>query len=505
MWGSTATVVAAALLQVGCAKSPAATTGEKSVQSAAPSAPSASSSASAPSPAGSVVLRALPEPPSQGVQLRGDGLALAAWRTSGDTLDMIELWNLDASAPALANALASPVEPFANSELHEFYWGQHRQTLAARWNAGLIVWDVPSGKIRFQTKSLEVIAALNPAGDRLAFADGGSRGGVQSLSASQPEPSVQIYHSALTGAQGKVFWAGDRGAVVTLSTGNALLLDGTTGKVRKSVKLGDELPVLTPNTRRDRLAAGTSRGELKLLDGTLSDVAVLVKAQPASPSVVRSLAFSPDDKWLAVNWSDGKIVLWDVAARRVDKTLAGTDGDSVGELLFSPDGKRLACQLLAATWVWSGDMKAPPKKLPAGKMAFRKGGAELVIQGTDGGFQVFGADLDTPSSTLKLVKASGQDSFSDDMRLRATSGGDTRLERTSDGQSLRLRVLRHGARVVPLVYSDEGFFSGDDEVCQAVLARSDDAGPVPAAACAERRRPSLLANFLAGAAEATPR
>jgi len=57
--------------------------------------------------------------------------------------------------------------------------------------------------------------------------------------------------------------------------------------------------------------------------------------------VVRSIAFSPDGRWLASGAKDNTIKIWDVASGRLLRTLYG-HGSPVNALAASPDGKLLA-------------------------------------------------------------------------------------------------------------------------------------------------------------------
>ena len=63
------------------------------------------------------------------------------------------------------------------------------------------------------------------------------------------------------------------------------------------------------------------------------------------PDAVRALAFSPDGKWLAAGGGTsgavGQVRLWSVAAGRPGRVF-GNQADAVSALAFSPDGKRLA-------------------------------------------------------------------------------------------------------------------------------------------------------------------
>lgn len=67
----------------------------------------------------------------------------------------------------------------------------------------------------------------------------------------------------------------------------------------------------------------------------------LVKALEGHDGLVRSLARSPDDKWLVTAGRDGKLLVWDCAAGKVKASMdEGVMGFQV--VAFSTDGKTLA-------------------------------------------------------------------------------------------------------------------------------------------------------------------
>jgi WD40 repeat protein len=57
--------------------------------------------------------------------------------------------------------------------------------------------------------------------------------------------------------------------------------------------------------------------------------------------LVRSLALSPDDRWLVTAGRDGKLFVWDLVRRQVR---AAVDEGAMGfqVVAFSPDGRTLA-------------------------------------------------------------------------------------------------------------------------------------------------------------------
>jgi eukaryotic-like serine/threonine-protein kinase len=74
----------------------------------------------------------------------------------------------------------------------------------------------------------------------------------------------------------------------------------------------------------------------------LWDVASRTKLLPLEyESIVWSVAFSPDGRWLVSTHGDGSILIWDITNRELEANLRQHSG-GVRAIAFSPDGKRLA-------------------------------------------------------------------------------------------------------------------------------------------------------------------
>jgi WD40 repeat protein len=73
---------------------------------------------------------------------------------------------------------------------------------------------------------------------------------------------------------------------------------------------------------------------------------------------VRSVAFSPDGKQLAIGTEDNLVILWDVATQTVIRTLTGHT-NSVWTLDFSPDGSLLVSAGITQVIVWDPATGAP--------------------------------------------------------------------------------------------------------------------------------------------------
>lgn len=89
----------------------------------------------------------------------------------------------------------------------------------------------------------------------------------------------------------------------------------------------------------------------------LRDVGLLGLRDAGFRSPVSSVAFSPDGKWLAVGYSDGKTCIWDVSSQQLIQTLWNFPPENIQrpiwKVAFSPDSKWLisATEFYAFSWL----------------------------------------------------------------------------------------------------------------------------------------------------------
>src|SRR5262249_26304069 len=153
---------------------------------------------------------------------------------------------------------------------------------------------------------------------------------------------------------------------------------------------------------------------------------------------VADLAFSPDNKHLAVASGDATIHLWSVATGKRLSSLKG-DRSKTGSLAYSPNGKLLASSDGQAIRLWDTVTNNPMRVIP---------GKE--------GFLVFSPDSRILATVGKQIQlwdvASGKKrcEFGGDTRYLAFSPDSSRIATVElAGEAILLWDVASGARVVP--------------------------------------------------------
>ena len=147
-----------------------------------------------------------------------------------------------------------------------------------------------------------------------------------------------------------------------------------------------------------------------------------------------SVAFSPDGSILAAAWVT-RVVLWDIQSEEIRSTLTGKSVGTtigynlaVGQISFSPDGKRLAvANMDGASKVWELATRSEVLSLagtiqPAKAIAYSPDGGMLATAGDEGIVKVWDANDGAEIFTLSLGGIIHSVSFSPDgARLAAAS------------------------------------------------------------------------------------
>lgn len=207
------------------------------------------------------------------------------------------------------------------------------------------VWDLSPSHEVFTLSDLGEV-------DNIAFSPDGKY-----LAGARWDGGASVWDAA-TGKQLYTAGPGDSGVDVTFSPdtkrlalssrdGQVAMLDAASGKVLHTLPSPSSPETsaavwevaFSPDGKRLAIAiAGDQDGTAKVLDAeTLQPLHEL----PGHTGPVRSIAFSPDGKYIATASEDKTVKVWDAQSYRERQRLVGHKGD-VWRVAFSPDGKQLA-------------------------------------------------------------------------------------------------------------------------------------------------------------------
>lgn len=149
---------------------------------------------------------------------------------------------------------------------------------------------------------------------------------------------------------------------------------------------------------------------------------------------VVALAFSADDRWLAVGTTDGTLQMFDRKTGN-PRVLPGQARKRLTSLAFSPDGSRLAVTTEdRKIWIHALDSQAPPTEIKRDgavtALAFRPDGRELAVASEEAGITLYETTHYQPQRTLR--------GNADWIRSLAISPDGARLATASDDGQVRI-------------------------------------------------------------------
>jgi eukaryotic-like serine/threonine-protein kinase len=218
-----------------------------------------------------------------------------------------------------------------------------------------------------------------------------------------------------------------------------------------------QLPILTPSGRQLATLGGDGRS-IRLWDATTGAAVGVLRR---SEGLVRTLAYSPDGRRLALGCDDSAIHLWDPTTGAEVAVLRG-HRLSVRSLSFSPDGRRLLSLTDDEVGLWdvaTGRVLAEVRGTRGSAVAvFTTGGQKFVL-----GRQREVSLWDATSGRQIAVLGSHEQpvmgvAVSRDGRRIASHGDHERFVRLWDGRSAKEVAVLHGHSVAPsiLAFAPDG-------------------------------------------------
>ena len=179
-------------------------------------------------------------------------------------------------------------------------------------------------------------------------------------------------------------------------------------------------------------------------------------------SWVYGLAFSPDQKYLAVSASDGKIRLWRLSDWSLENTFAGHQS-KINSIAFSPDGQLLASGAADGTIkLWPMNDRVNSRDLQGhanwiSSLAFSPDGTYLASASWDGTIRIWDMGSEQILHDLQQTGRVNSIVFSPDgsQLVTGSSDGSIQFRQVRDGQVVQT-IQAHEGWVNSLAFSDDG-------------------------------------------------
>lgn len=190
------------------------------------------------------------------------------------------------------------------------------------------------------------------------------------------------------------------------------------------------------------------------------------KASLETSNAVRTLALSPDRKWLAMATTNHDIALWDNASGQPVRFLSG-HSNTVTSLKFSPDGARLASaskDKTARAWDVTQGKQVALAELPsdANAVAWLEDGRQLAVGSADSLVRVFDLPREGTNALMLAKELKGHTAAV--TALEGLPGGKGLLSGSADGtvrqwdvaEAKSIKELKHEAPVTAIAVRPDG-------------------------------------------------
>jgi|GEM_PF-1458688 len=320
------------------------------------------------------------------------------------------------------------------------------------------VWEVATGKLLLllsaNSGSVETVA-FSPDGSRVLT--GANTARLWSITEDdQPQQTISALAGVATFAlspDGKTILAGD-------VDGNSSLWDLGTGQLLHNFPKSDadiKSVAFSPDGKLVAIpkCCGQDAAVVNLYDPSTGELLETFTAESYQPHV-GTIAFSSDNKMLFASFFDSTARLWDIASGQVLRMFDGKDVQNHGSIAYSPDGNLVTMAEGSIWWdIAAGGEMELPAEMKAGRTVFSEDGSLVAIADH---FQFVSVwNVKTRQLINRIIEpTSGTMGISPDNRLLLTATDKTaRLWDIATGQLLRV-YSGHTAAITSVAFVPDG-------------------------------------------------